>query len=279
MKKKNTEEKTKTKPASKKTDNKKPAAPRKTRKKKTAKSLSFNEVLEIIEVSERTLKSWRSKDKSLPVIKVSGRLHFDPLKLLDWLVITSREDQAAKLQGWLKAEGVNAKPKLKPVRKKRTTSVKTQKEKETSDPKTPGAFKFSFRFDKNRPVDIFEVKRMTGALLKSMTAELDGSDYTTVAINSKTLATLAEGYRKIEASCIEIDEQLKNVIPISAVEKFHGEILTRVKTDIRALPFAIADRIATMKSPEKIAELLKKEIDDCLRHLAEDIDADTILGK
>ncbi|MCK5127556.1 MAG: hypothetical protein KAR42_14970 [candidate division Zixibacteria bacterium] len=281
---KNIKVKSGTKPKSKAVGKGKAAA--KTKKKASIKSLSFVEVLEIIGCSERSLKTWRSKDKTLPVMKVEGRLHFDPLKLLDWLIITSREDYASKLNGWLKENGVTAKTKKKPAAKKKSGSAKTKssgKDSQGEDNKNSGsdrkAFKFSFRFDKNKPVDIFAVKQMNGALLKAMTSELDGADYATIAINAKTLATLVEGYRKLEASCIEIDEQLQNVIPISAVEKFHGELLTKVKTDIRALPGSIADRIATMKSPEKIAEYLKKEIDDCLRHLSKDIDADTILGK
>jgi hypothetical protein len=95
-------------------------------------------------------------------------------------------------------------------------------------------------------------------------------------IETKNTVALTEQLRKLESDCIDIDKKLGSVVLISEVRKWISEIFTKVKTDLRGLPFAAADELAAMSDPEKIAEFLKKKIDDALRHLAKGFNEQSI---
>jgi hypothetical protein len=249
--------------------------------KKAITTLTFNELKKIIGVADRTLKNWKKQDVTIPVVKIGRMLHFDPVKFRDWLLANDRDDYALKLTTWLKSNVVKVPDK--PVKRKKTSPKSKPGPKPAAKSaiiqaplpvKNNGVFSFPFRFDRDAPVDIFRVKEMQGELLKKLVNDIDNSDLATLAALTKNLNSVAEGYRKLEESCIEIDTQLGNVIPVDEVRRYHGEMMTRIKTDLRAMPFAIADELSVMTDPETISLFLKKRIDDALRHLATEIKSD-----
>lgn len=217
-----------------------------------AEYITSQEFVKLCGITERTLKSWRQLGMPGKIYK--KKLQLFPEPVYHWLIETGRVDIAAKLEPMVKK-----KPAVTAV----VVSESTTKNN-TMLEDIPQSLE-----DVSGGMNIFQVYSYIGKLLLVVKKKMDEDNFAQTAVLVKNSQELGELLRKLEVSCIEVDKHLKNVIEVSIAEKFINNILIKVKTDIRALPYSVADRLAEMNDPSVIADFLREKIDDALRHASD----------
>ena len=83
-------------------------------------------------------------------------------------------------------------------------------------------------------------------------------------METNTFSKLAEQFKRYEEGCIELDRILGTVMRTEDVDRAIGRAASILKSELRGLPYAVADRLASMQDAKEIAEFLIKEVDDAL---------------
>jgi hypothetical protein len=229
-------------------------------KKKYIKSA---DLMNILSVSKETLIEWR-KSGDFPIHGKRGKSYiFDPQRVIDWLINGNKLEYAEKLMQYqenldsleyLQSEKMAA--KLESIGKSMNIEVDVE-------------FEEMLR-EIIHEVDIFKAKEILGKLLLKAASRLSQASGMKVAFETRNFSKLTTELRQLEMSCIEVDKALKKIVMINEAQKWLGIIFTKVKTDLRSLPFAVADEIASLVVTDKkaeIAAIIKRKVDDGLRHL------------
>lgn len=217
-----------------------------------AEYITSKEFTSLCGISEATLKAWRKA--GLPGKVYKKKLQLFPEPVYNWLIETGRIDIAAKLEERVKDKtSVSAVVTSKPIPQNNFTFKDI-----------PQNFE-----DFSDGMNIFQAYSFIGKLLAVVKENMDKNNFAKTVVLLKNSQELGELLRKLEVSCIDVDKHLKNVIEVSVAERFINNILVKVKTDIRALPYSVADRLSEMNDPSIIADFLREKIDDALRHASD----------
>ena len=229
------------------------------------KFIKSAEVLKALGITSRTLNSWRQLD--LPY-KHGKPCKYDIVEFHKWLLAGDRIEYALAFEvAFMKKTAKKKKKKAK----KKAVSKNTKKKKSSKKPPPIAQVEDKKEESKEtKPPDIFEQKEIMADLIKDQRdiIKKSSSSATEKLAATNIMIKVSELARKYELNCLDVDERLKNVILISEVHRLIGSILTKIKTDLRNLPYALAEKIAavTDSDPQTIVDILKPSINDALRH-------------
>ena len=250
--------------------------------------------MEILGIAEITIKKWRAEQswKEIKVSRVERRkMRYWPERLIAFLSKTGKGEYLEKLEKWTNGKDKKSR-KRKPAAKKVKVSVlsgiqkKTGTTKKATGKKDPGREHLKDEEPENfHPVDIgliadeevnvFTAKKIIGKLLVSAANRLlDADKNYLIASESNNIAKLTNQLHHLETVCMDVDERLGKIVPVADVKLWIGQMFTRIKTDLRAMPYAVAEEVAAVcnyDNPKEIAEVIKAKVDDSLRHLADNV--------
>lgn len=212
------------------------------------KRISQSKLLELLGLSRASIAKW--KKAGCPNYKKGKAFDYDVEQLRQWLVKTGKVDYAVKLDAYF---GV-------PI----TEPKKNSKEPEIKISPSDNADR--------KELDIFTAKQIVGNLLMAAAKRLKDAATTDIAFETNNISKLTNQLRQLEESCIEIDKLLRKVIPIEEVKTFLNRNYNKVKTNLLALPYSVADQLASMTNAEDIAIFLKVKIEEKLTTLISDIE-------
>ncbi len=237
-------------------------------------------IVKVLGITDRGLLKFRTVG-GLPYGKSGKRIFYKAEDLYDWLTRTQRVEYAVKLHGYLKNKYpgrmfrsvTKTHPESdavkKPGRKKKTVETKTDI--------VDGEVLFISEGSEKDEIGLFEAHGIIGELLQKAVIRTNDAGDNTAAITSETnnIKNLSAELRQLELAKIEVDEKLKQVIPLAEAKRFIASIAINLKTDLQALPFALADTLSAKlgtKNNSEVLDILKKSIDDALRHLSKEFE-------
>jgi hypothetical protein len=221
------------------------------------KRLTISYLAKMCGVTDRTCNNW--KKDGCPTIKVGGRFFYDIRSVFEWLVSSGVPEkiQAASLLEKHLDEDVSKKQSMPPV-----PMSETQKTNEKTD------------------MDLYGVKDLIYILLNAsknrMAMYANNSDHARISMETNTFNKLADQFRKLDEACRLLDIELHKVVLLDDVKKVIGRAFSIMKNHFRQMPYAVADRVASMSDPKQIAEFLLASIDDGLKGCSEKIKKEKI---
>ena len=249
---------------------------------KRRKYISKDQLLKIVQITDRTLKSW--KGKGLPTYKKVRPHKYDAAAVKDWLNINGREGYALCLEEWEnerakkgnKKKSAAAKTENKRAEKKSRADVKPadvcgDNAEGIGEEEVAGAGSEATV----QEFDIFQNKKLINGLTQKQALKLDGDPSVAEAnVIVNTLTKLSDLGRKLELDCMEVDKALGVLAEFSEIKTQVARMAIAVKTDLRNRKYTMAEKIATLTDYDDIsglADMIGLEMDDALRHLSGDI--------
>ncbi len=205
---------------------------------KISKKMTLSELCKILKISESVFKQkWLKKSPAMPRQKDGRSFVYDVNDFYGWLISCNMTKYAAMLErdGFIVVE-----------------EVKT---------KFTGA-----------GLDIYEAFDRLGQIIKDKLLTLEKLSGASSVSETTAIKGLLGELRQYQKAIMEIDRELKLVIPIDSVKRHIATILTGVRTDLCLLPYSIQDDLAAESAPDEVQKILSSRIEDCLRHTSEKIE-------
>lgn len=205
--------------------------------------LTIAEVSQATGITPREVARWVAKANPRRFrgrVRRAGRLYWRADALVEWLNETGRPQHAERVQSYCVATPGQSLPQ-KP-RKPRARA------------KAPAG----------APADIFVAKEHVGRLFMEAVSVASGD-----ANATRQAAAMGDLLRKLELDCLEVDERLRRVIPMAAVEKIVGRMLSEARTNLQTLRYSMVDDLAAMTDKAQLARYLDDRFSASLRSLEE----------
>jgi len=236
------------------------------------------ELARICGVSERTVRNWVSQQNKTPCPrrKRGHRYYFELPHVRDWLAKHDKPEERARLQGYITSLN---QPKQKSSPRADIEESIDRFEQARDDAETAAARRRDIgelmpaavsqqSGQSSENCDIFIVRDTTARLyMEAVAMCITAAEHDKMAAQKNANAA-ADILRKLETDCITIAEKLKLVMLVSDVKALIGNLLSKVRFDLRSLPHALAADLAAASDQNDIRQMLTVRIDDALRHLA-----------
>ncbi|NOY81938.1 MAG: helix-turn-helix domain-containing protein [Kiritimatiellaeota bacterium] len=231
--------------------------------------LTAAEVAKICGVSERTVKNWAGKKtpNRFKRVKRGTRYFWPAAKLVTWLTECGKQDAAARVAGFVAAIPTPKKEKPGPI-EKYVASQEQQSPPSPSAPENVATEAGLLDPPGGDGFDIFRARDVCARMLVQAVERFRVANGPMAQIESKNVREYIEQLRKLELACVELDERLERVIPVSQARRILGQACAKIRTDMQGIKYRVADDLAAASEPTAVVEILGPAIDDALRHLA-----------
>ena len=215
-----------------------------------ARYLTIEQAAAAAGVSTREAARWVAKATAnrFRRTKRQGRYWFRADIFIAWLQERDWPERAAQVEAWCVANAGGELPAPPPKPRRATRRLPAM---------PPG------------DMDIFRTRDLIAGMLVDNVAAYRTATAAEIAASSKAVRELADLQRKLEIDCLEVDAKLHRVIPMAAVEKIVGRMLSEARTNLQTLRYAMVDDLAAMTDRDAIAKYLDDRFAASLRSLEE----------